>query len=202
MKLNKPIDMQLSAEFTAKAAKSDDDSSPLVIKGFANTVTKDRAGDVIPKDAWLSPSAMPNYEKNPIILAFHNHAMPIGKMIDYEVTDQGLMIEAEISKAAGAVYDLVKDGILKTFSVGFRCLDAEWKKDEDIYLIKDLELFEISVVSVPCNQDSVFEVSKSLNASDYSNFRKQLQAEASQPSDTNEVDVLEKLAIALGVRKG
>lgn len=201
MKLNKPIDMQLSAAFTAKAANSDEDA-PLVIKGFANTVNKDRAGDVIPKDAWLGKNAMPNYEKNPIILAFHNHAMPIGKMISYDVNDQGLEIEAEISKAAGAVYELIKDGILKTFSVGFRCLDAEWKKDEDIYLIKELELFEISVVSVPCNQDSVFSVSKSLNNSDYNNFRKQLQAKADVPSETNEVDVLEKLAIALGVRKG
>lgn len=193
--------MQLSAAFTAKAATSDEDA-PLVIKGFANTVNKDRAGDVIPKDAWLGKNAMPNYEKNPIILAFHNHAMPIGKMISYDVNDQGLEIEAEISKAAGAVYELIKDGILKTFSVGFRCLDAEWKKDEDIYLIKELELFEISVVSVPCNQDSVFSVSKSLNNSDYNNFRKQLQAKADVPSETNEVDVLEKLAIALGVRKG
>lgn len=202
MKLNKPIDMQLSASFTAKAASEGEDS-PLIIKGYANTVSKDRAGDVIPKDAWLGKNALPNYEKNPIILAFHNHSMPIGKMVDYEVTDEGLQIEAEISKAAGPVYYLIKDGILKTFSVGFRCLDAEWKKDEDIYLIKELELFEVSVVSVPCNQDSVFEVSKSLNSSDYNNFKKQLQAKASNtPSDTNEVDVLEKLAVALGVKKG
>lgn len=193
--------MELSASFVAKAA-SDEEDSPLIIKGYANTVTKDRAGDVIPKDAWLGPNALPNYEKNPIILAFHNHAMPIGKMVSYDVTDEGLQIEAEISKAAGPVYQLIKDGVLKTFSVGFRCLDAEWKKEEDIYLIKELELFEVSVVSVPCNQDSVFEVSKSLNSADYNDFRKQLQAKASKPSETNEVDVLEKLAIELGVIKG
>lgn len=193
--------MELSANFVAKAA-SDDADSPLVIRGYANTVNKDRAGDVIPKDAWLGPNALPNYEKNPIILAFHNHSMPIGKMVGYEVTDDGLQIEAEISKAAGPVYELIKDGVLKTFSVGFRCLDAEWKKEEDIYLIKELELFEVSVVSVPCNQDSTFEVSKSLNSSDYNEFKKQLQAKASKPSETNEVDVLEKLAIELGVIKG
>lgn len=193
--------MQLSAAFTAKAA-DDSEDAPLIIKGYANTVSRDRAGDVIPKEAWLGKNAMPNYEKNPIILAFHNHSMPIGKMIGYNVTDEGLEIEAEISKAAGAVYQLVKDGILKTFSVGFRCLDAEWKKDDDVYLIKDLELFEISVVSVPCNQDSVFEVSKSLNSSEYSEFKKQLQAEASESSTNDEVDVLEKLALELGIIKG
>lgn len=193
--------MQLSASFITKSS-SDSEDSPLIIRGYANTVSKDRAGDVIPKDAWLGKNALPNYEKNPIILAFHDHSMPIGKMVSYDVTDEGLQIEAEISKAAGPVYQLIKDGILKTFSVGFRCLDAEWKKDEDIYLIKELELFEVSVVSVPCNQDSVFAVSKSLNPSDYNNFKKQLHAKASSQSNTNEVDVLEKLAIELGVIKG
>lgn len=191
--------MELSASFTAKAA-SDDADAPLVIRGYANTVNKDRAGDVIPKDAWLGKDALPNYEKNPIILAFHNHAMPIGKMIAYDVTDQGLEIEAEISKAAGPVYQLIKDGILKTFSVGFRCLDAEWKKEEDIYLIKELELFEVSVVSVPCNQDSTFSVSKSLNSTDYTKFKNQLQVKASKPNE--KVDILEKLAFELGVIKG
>ncbi|ASV43475.1 capsid and scaffold protein [Vibrio phage JSF12] len=201
MKLSNPVDISLSAFFEAetKAAANEQESEKLVIRGFANTVTRDRAGDVIPKDAWLAPSAMTNYKKNPIILAFHNHSKPIGKMVDYEVTDAGLLIEAEISKADMGVYNLIKDGILKTFSVGFRILDAEWKKNEDIYLIKELELYEISVVSVPCNQDSVFEVAKSLNASDYELFRKQLRGSDSQPN--NEPDVLEKLALALGIRK-
>lgn len=200
MKLSKPINMSLSASFTTTKAAEED--GPLRIKGYANTVSRDRAGDVIPMDAWMGKTAMPNYEKNPIILAFHNHSMPIGKMINYNITEMGLEIEAEISKSAGPIYNLIQDGILKTFSVGFRCLDAEWKREEDIYLIKELELFEISVVSVPCNQDSVFEVSKSLNSSDFNDFRTQLQIEASNKSDdTQEVSILEKLAIELGIRK-
>lgn len=188
--------MSLSANFSTKAV-SDEADAPLIIRGFANTTTKDRAGDVIPKSAWEGEKAMPNYLKNPIILAFHNHSMPIGKMTAYNISDTGLEIECEISKAAGNIYELIKDGILKTFSVGFRCLDAEWDENTDIFIIKELELYEVSVVSVPCNQDSVFEVSKSLNGSDYSEFKKQFSTNNS--SNNKKLDPLEELAKALEI---
>lgn len=201
MQLSNPVTMELSASFTAKAA-NDSEDAPLVIRGFANTTTKDRAGDVIPRSAWEGEKAMPNYLKNPIILAFHNHAMPIGKMTSYTVSDEGLQIECEISKAAGSVYDLVKDGILKTFSVGFRCLDADYDQESDIFLIKELELYEVSVVSVPCNQDSTFEVSKSLNSDQFNQFKKQVLSQPSSSKSTEELDVFDKLAIKLGYRNG
>jgi HK97 family phage prohead protease/HK97 family phage major capsid protein len=149
----------------------EEDSDTLIIEGFANTVTKDRAGDVIPKSAWEMPSALSNYLKNPIILAYHDHRQPIGKMVEQEVTDMGLRIKASISKSAGAVYGLIKEGILTTFSVGFNILDAEYDSPTDTYFIKAVELFEISVVSVPCNQDSVFSVSKGMDSQDFEQFK-------------------------------
>ncbi len=176
MKLNRPLDMSISASFVKSAGE---DGGPITIRGFANTTTKDRAGDIIPRSAWEGKDALPNYEKNPIILAFHDHSRPIGKMTGYSITDEGLEIEAEISKSAPE-YGLIADGVLKSFSVGFRLLDAEYKSEMDAFIIKELELLEISVVSVPCNQDSTFELSKSLNGSDFDSLRKQLREEASE----------------------
>lgn len=199
MKMNNPLRLNVSANFDTKAVKEDQEGQPLVIRGYANTTNKDRMGDIIPKSAWYGPKAMPNYEKNPIILAFHDHSRPIGKMVSYVIDDMGLMIEAEISKAAGAIYDLIKDGILKTFSIGFRVLDAEWDPETDIFIIKELELLEVSVVSVPCNQDSVFEVAKSLNAEDYSNFKKQFNTSSNDKEE--ETDSLDALLKHLGIRK-
>lgn len=155
-----------SIESRIKSVTLDEDSEELIIEGYANTTTKDRMGDVIPKSAWQAPGAMDNYSKNPIILAYHNHSNPIGKMMDYFVDDKGLNIKAKISKGAGRVYDLIKDGILTTFSVGFMIKDAEYLSKTDTYLINELELLEVSVVSVPCNQDSTFSVSKSLKDSE------------------------------------
>jgi HK97 family phage prohead protease len=209
--LTKPIDFTLSAHFEKSSSGED---GPLRIRGFANTTTKDRAGDVIPRSAWEGKNALPNYLKNPIILAQHDHSQPIGKMVDYTISDEGLEIEAEISKSVKE-YGLINDGVLKSFSVGFRLLDAEYKSDADIFLIKELELLEISVVSVPCNQDSTFELAKSMSDSDYNNLKKQLLVGASvnNDNDTSEdweqelfksvcetkEDVLEKLASALGI---
>ena len=154
-----------------KSVHLDDDGEDLIIEGYANTVTKDRAGDVIPMEAWMTKNALTNYLKNPIVLAYHNHSMPIGAMIGHEVTEIGLKIKARISKGAGDVYHLIKDGILTTFSVGFGILDAEYDQKSDTYYITDVELHEVSVVSVPCNQDSVFSVAKSMNSQDFEKFK-------------------------------
>lgn len=156
-------EFEVFGHFETSTVKSED--GVVRISGYANTVDKDRAGDVILESAWKSANAMGNYEKNPIILAFHDHDLPIGKMVNYRIDSKGLWIEAEIDDSEEKIYKKVKRGILKTFSVGFRCLDAEYKEANDTYFIKDLELMEVSVVSVPCNQDSTFNVSKAVKPS-------------------------------------
>jgi len=149
--MNKKFEINSLFDVVEKDGKSE----TLTIKGYANTVSKDRTGDVIVKEAWTK-GGMDDYLKNPIILAFHDYSRPVGTTVDYNVTDKGLEIVAEISKAAGEVYNLIKDGVLKTFSVGFSIKDADYEKEDDTFYIKDLSLYEISVVSVPANQDSLF----------------------------------------------
>lgn len=170
MQLNKPVTGNLLSQIT-KSILEDDES--LTIEGYANTVSKDRMGDVIPMETWTKESALGNYKKNPIILAFHNHSKPIGKATDLIVTDMGLYIKAKISKAAGDVYNLIKEGILTTFSVGFMIKDATYDHNSDTFFINDVELTEVSVVSVPCNQDSVFSVSKSVDSVQLSSLKQQ-----------------------------
>lgn len=165
--MNKKFEISSLFDVVEKDGKSD----TLTIKGYANTVSKDRSGDVIVKEAW-EKGGMDDYLKNPIILAFHDYSRPVGTTVDYNVTDKGLEIVAEISKAAGEVYNLIKDGVLKTFSVGFSIKDADYEKDVDTFFIKDLELYEISVVSVPANQDSTFSLAKSFtDVEEYNSFK-------------------------------
>ena len=94
----------------------------------------------------------------------HNYDKPIGRAKDLQVTDNGLEISAKISKAAGDVTQLIKDGVLGAFSVGFKVKDADYMTETDGYKIKDAELFEVSVVSVPCNQGATFGLSKSFDS--------------------------------------
>lgn len=135
----------------------------LLITGYANTITKDRYGDVIPAYAW-NEEALANFRKNPIILAFHNHSEPIGTAVDISSDENGLKLTAKISSAAGKVYQLIKEGVLKAFSIGFYVKDADYDSATDIFVIKALELLEVSVVSVPANQDSLFDLAKSFDS--------------------------------------
>ena len=188
--MNKKFEINSLFDVVEKDAKAD----VLTIKGYANTVSKDRSGDVIVAEAWTK-GGMDDYLKNPIILAFHDYSRPVGTTVDYNVTDKGLEIVAEISKAAGEVYNLIKDGVLKTFSVGFSIKDADYEKEDDTFYIKDLSLYEISVVSVPANQDSTFSLAKSFeNVDEYKSFKDsfskveekaELQKEEKEPSQDN-----------------
>lgn len=156
---------------TFKALSSEDGS--VMIRGMASTVDVDRAGDVIASEAW-GKGGLENFLKNPIILFNHDYDRPIGRATKLSVTDKGLEMEAKISKSAPAnVCELVKEGILGAFSVGFRVKDADYIKETDGLRIKDAELFEVSVVSVPCNQTATFSLAKSFDSmEEYENFKK------------------------------
>jgi HK97 family phage prohead protease/HK97 family phage major capsid protein len=113
-----------------------------------------------------------NYLKNPIILAYHDYTKPAGRMVEHKMDGKGLWIKARISKAAEDIYELVKDGVVTAFSIGFRILDAEYNQAAEVFLIKEIELHEISVVPVPCNQNTLFNLSKAFdNAEDFQSYK-------------------------------
>ena len=142
------------------------------IRGMASTADFDRAGDSISAEAW-SKGGLDNFSNNPIILFNHDYNRPIGRATKVTSVDGGLHLEARISNAAKDVAELVKDGVLGAFSVGFRVKDADYVKETDGLLIKDAELFEVSVVSVPCNQAATFSLAKSFDSTEeYEEFKK------------------------------
>ena len=151
----------------------DEDDSGVSISGYASTKDFDRAGDTILPEAWAK-GGLNNFEKNPIILFNHDYNKPIGRATGLKVTEHGLEMKAKISKSApDHVAQLVKEGILGAFSVGFRIKDADYLEETDGLKIKDAELFEVSVVSVPCNQAATFSLAKSFDSIDeYEEFKK------------------------------
>lgn len=162
--MNKQKVLNLSVPFSVhnKSMPDDEDDSkkPIKITGFANTTSVDRSGDFIEESAWTK-GGLTNYAKNPIILAYHDHTKPIGRCTSLSVESGGLKIQAEISPASEEIYDLINDGTLRAFSVSISIKDADYNSDKNVFIIKDLELYEVSVVSVPMNADSLFELTKS-----------------------------------------
>ena len=178
---------------TFKSLGEDDDGS-VNIKGYASTNASDRSGDIINHDAWTKNGGLENFKGNPIILFNHDYNKPIGRATSLEVNDKGLELGARISKSAGEVKDLIKDGVLGAFSVGFRVKDADYLKETDGYMIKDAELFEVSVVSVPCNQTAMFSIAKSFDSqSEYDEWKANFTKESKQAHEmeavkTDEID--------------
>ena len=185
---------------TFKSHTEDDGS--IMIRGMASTSDFDRAGDSISADAWTK-GGLNNFEKNPIILFNHDYNRPIGRATGLKSTPNGLELTAKISKAAKDVAELVKDGVLGAFSVGFRVKDADYLEETDGLRIKDAELFEVSVVSVPCNQSATFSLAKSFDSmAEYEDFKKtftisdgtQVQKEIQMSEETNQPVDLEAFA--------
>jgi HK97 family phage prohead protease/HK97 family phage major capsid protein len=161
----------LTSTFTKSVLPTKDISiDSIMIEGYASTVDTDRQGDIVPSTVWKS--GVQNYLKNPVILAYHDHSEPIGRMVDHRIDSKGLWIKARISAAAGEVFNLIKDGVLTAFSIGFRIADAEYNAANELFVVKELELHEISVVSVPANQNTLFSLSKSFETDEELKFFK------------------------------
>jgi HK97 family phage prohead protease len=174
---------------------NDDDNNDdeLRIRGYASTGDMDRAGDVILPTAW-SEEGLRNFKKNPVILFNHDYDQPIGRAKSITVDRNGLLLEAMISKSCKQ-YELIKDGVLSTFSVGFMVRDADYNEKTDGFIIKAAELLETSVVTIPCNQEASFSIAKSFNnKKDFTEFlatelkiNSQVSEEAINVTDT-EID--------------
>ena len=167
----------INSAFTTKELPTSAEAiDSIYIEGYASTVDIDRSDDVIPSSVW--DAGIQNYLKNPIILAQHDHDDPIGRMTEHRIDSRGLWIKARIS-AAAEIFSLVKDGVVTAFSVGFRIKDAEYNAVAELFVIKELELVEISVVSVPCNQNTLFSLSKAFSdADEYKKFKTQFTTQS------------------------
>jgi HK97 family phage prohead protease/HK97 family phage major capsid protein len=160
-----------------KSDTTDGKTTSITIEGYASTDDVDRQGDIVPASVWKK--GIQNYLKNPVILAYHDHSEPVGRMVEHRVDGKGLWVKARISSAAGEVFNLVKDGILTAFSIGFRIVDAEYDAAKELFVVKELELHEISVVSVPANQNTLFSLSKAFDtAEEFKSFKQQFAPES------------------------
>lgn len=132
-----------------------------VFKGFASTSDLDQGGDIIVKGAFARTLA----ERKGRVKVLWQHDMdkPIGKPVLLEEREGGLYIEAQLSMTTlgkdAAI--LLQDGVIDSMSIGYTVRDKDYDQD-GIRIIKDLDLFEVSLVSFPMNEKAVITSVKSL----------------------------------------
>lgn len=141
-------------DFDLKSLVVKDAGDECIIEGYANTSDKDRVGDVVMPSAF--EKSLPTYLKNPVLLENHNWDKVAGVVLQAEITDKGLYVRAKISDTRQDLKTMIREGCLRTFSIGYNELDADYDDSTKTKYIKELELLEISVVSVPANTEAMF----------------------------------------------
>lgn len=135
--------------------------SGIEIEWYASTKDKDRGHEIVDPQAFRN--ALDLYMTNPIVLLQHNMEKPIGIVTEATIDENGLYIKARITQDVDWVISAIKNGVLRAFSIGYKILDSEFLEEETsdgrdyANIIKDLSLFEISVVSVPMNAYSLMK---------------------------------------------
>lgn len=143
----------------AELIEKDKDKNRVIAVASSNLV--DRHGEIVDVSGWDYKS----FKKQPRILWAHDHTIPaIGRAVKIWVDGKGksakLMFEAEfqeITDFGKQAKQLVMDGWIDTFSVGFKANEMEGNK------FTDQELLEVSLVNVPANVDAQVVAYKSFS---------------------------------------
>jgi len=86
----------------------------------------------------------------------------LGVTKELKIDDKGLLGRFKISKTrlGEDVHTLVLDGALDSFSIGYRTTDFEYTENGNVRQIKEVDLFEVSLVAMPMNPDAVVTAAK------------------------------------------
>ena len=167
------------------------DSKAYEIEWYASTKDKDRMNDIVEPSAF--EDTIKQYMTNPIVLLQHDMDKPIGNVIEASIDDKGLFIKARITEDTDWVFSKLKNWVLRTFSIWYRVKDFETEENTDAEwnyvftnIIKALELFEISLVSVPANPFALVKSFDSCFA------KEEEQEEEKVEEETTEEEVVEE----------
>ena len=130
-----------------------------IFEGYASTPALDRGGDVVAPGAFRNTIDRKKMQGNrPIRMKYQHDMKEIigGFPIEHVREDEkGLWVVGEIClgvQRGRETAALIKGGFLSDLSIGFNVVDFEMK--DNARVIKDLELWEISVVDEPMNPES------------------------------------------------
>jgi len=173
------------APITFKVEEENEDGR-LFFEGMANTINPDRVKEIVKPSAFRK--SLKNFLKfNPATFYNHDWSLSVGGITDAKITDKGLWVRGyvqpaqddegrelfgELGEFIRFVRGQVKRGQIRTLSIGFRLLDSKPVKFKDPMTGKEvdgrevtnLELLEISLVTVPANRESAIQVRSAMAA--------------------------------------
>ena len=147
-------------DFEIKAIEEDDNY--WYVKGYASTFNDvDSYNDVVVPGAFKKSLK----KRKPRVLWQHNWAEPIGAPIVTKEDDKGLYVEYKMPKAdtfvAGRVMPQLKAGSIDSMSIGYITNLSEYDQKKNIRYLKEVDLFEFSLVTIPANDNALVTAIKS-----------------------------------------
>ena len=136
-----------------------------VVSGYlASFGNKDADSDIIMKGAFaksLNERGVNSTTARKISYLYqHDMTKPIGRFTTLVEDEKGLYFEATLDNIplANDVLEQYKSGTLNQHSIGFRYIKdkVEHSKELDAYIIKEVDLFEGSVVTMGANENTPF----------------------------------------------
>lgn len=156
-------------EFALCKSTEDTEKDTGTITGYFSTYDRipDSYGDVIAPGAFTETIKKREESGHPFPLCWnHDLNQIIGKVDAIEDTEKGPLMTASFfdSPLAQEKRNLVKEGVVYQFSFAYDVLEAGPTELEDgvkAYELKKLDLFEVSIVPIPANQNAVMTDVKS-----------------------------------------
>lgn len=131
-------------------------------EGYGACYTLDRGNDRIMRGSFQkSLDTYASEGRLPPMLWSHDLSRVCGKWLSMTEDANGLRVKGEFSKTplGDEVHELVKSGAVSGLSIGFLAREVDWSKD-GTRLLKEIDLLELSLVSVPMNNDARVSASK------------------------------------------
>lgn len=140
-------------------------------EGYASTFggEPDSYGDVIVAGAFQQ--TLEDHAKAgtmPRMFWQHDPSEPIGKWIEASEDDTGLLMKGRLNlsvQRGREAHALLKSGDIDGLSIGYRVIRYEVDEESNVWYLKQLDLAEVSVVSIPANVNATVNSVKSLKAS-------------------------------------
>jgi len=136
------------------------DEEKRIIEGVASTPTPDRMSDVVEPGGMEFKTPLP-------FLYQHNSRQPIGHVMSAKVNKDGMFIKAQIADTTIApwiaeAWALIKARLVTGLSIGFRSLEESYDRETGGFHFLRTEIMEVSVVTIPANQEASITTVKSI----------------------------------------
>lgn len=154
-------------EFDVTKTDITNDDEHIIRVKFASFGNVDSAKDLLVKGCFSKSinERGPQSSTNRKIAFFwmHNPNDPIGKILNIWEEEDGAYADVQLSDFdavpnAKRAWSQLNDGSINQFSFGFTYVwdKCEYDEEQDAFIVREVKLYEISVVSLGCNEQTEF----------------------------------------------